>query len=205
MKSTPLYILGAGGHAKVVVATAEAAGFEIAAIYDEDDGKRGKALLGHAITVPTPAAGDWPKDAAAIIAIGDNRVRQRLAAIHTLNWPAVVHPGAMVHPSVTIGPGTLVCAGVIIQPDAKIGAHAIINTGAIVEHDCRVGDYAHIGPAACLAGNVDIGEGAFVGAGTTVIPGIRVGAGAIVGAGAAIVTDIAPDAKVGGVPARPLK
>lgn len=39
-------VIGAGGHAKVVVATLQAAGEEVAGIYDDDASKHGSELLG---------------------------------------------------------------------------------------------------------------------------------------------------------------
>jgi acetyltransferase-like isoleucine patch superfamily enzyme len=49
---------------------------------------------------------------------------------------------------------------------------------------------------------VRVGAGALIGAGAVIRPGLVIGAGAMVGAGAAVVEDVAPGAKVMGVPAR---
>lgn len=199
-------VLGAGGHAKVVVATLQAAGFTVAAIFDDDAAKRGSVLSGVEVrgTLAEFASSSYRQ---AVIAIGNNATRMRLAEtvqnrLPDVEWATVVHPQTCVHQSVKLGAGTIVFAGAVIQPDAVIGTHAIINTGATVDHDCLIGDFAHIAPGSHLAGDVRIDRGAFIGIGAAVIPGRSVGQWATVGAGAAVVKDIPAHATAVGVPAR---
>jgi len=45
-----LVVIGGGGHAKVVIATARAAGYEVIGILDEDETKHGKVILDVPIT-----------------------------------------------------------------------------------------------------------------------------------------------------------
>lgn len=196
-------VLAAGGHAKVVIATLQAAGWRVVAAYDDDEARWGGELLGVPIRGPLEAAAGAEVDG-AVVAVGDNRVRKSLAERFDLPWIAVVHPAAVVHPSVELGGGTVVFAGAAIQPDTRIGRHAIVNTGASVDHDCRLGDFVHVAPGARLGGGVAVGEGALVGIGSCVVPGVTVGPWATAGAGAAVVRDVAAGATVVGVPARPL-
>jgi sugar O-acyltransferase (sialic acid O-acetyltransferase NeuD family) len=107
------------------------------------------------------------------------------------------------HPDVTLGPGSVVCAGGIVQAGASIGAHVILNTKASVDHHCHVGDYAHIA-VAHLGGGASIGEGVFLALGSIVLPGRQVGDWAVVGAGAVVTKNVAPSTTVVGVPARPI-
>jgi UDP-perosamine 4-acetyltransferase len=81
----------------------------------------------------------------------------------------------------------------------------ILNTGCIVEHDATIGDAAHVAPGAVLGGGVRVGARALVGLGASLRPGVCIGADAVVGVGAAVVADVAPQARVGGVPAAPLR
>lgn len=192
-------VVGAGGHGKVVISTLQAAGFTVSGVYDHDRDRADDAVLG-AIVLGVPEEIDR-RGCPAVLGIGDNRARERLAELD-LDWRAVVHPAAWVHESVELGPGSVVCAGAVVQPDARIGRHCIVNTGAAVDHDCVLGDFAHVAAGARLAGGVTVGRGALLGTGCAVIPGIHIGDWAVVGAGAAVVADVAPRATVKGVPAR---
>jgi sugar O-acyltransferase (sialic acid O-acetyltransferase NeuD family) len=199
--SGELVVVGAGGHAKVVVATARAAGWRVVAIVDDARERWGQQLLGVAIAGPTEGA---LQDAGAqvVLAIGDNAARRRLALGARCRFVSVVHPSAIVDPTVALGGGSVVFAGAVIQPDAAIAAHAIVNTGASIDHDCVLGEAVHVAPGARLAGNVTLGDEVFVGIGAVVIPGVAIGARTVVGAGAAVVGDLPADVIAVGVPAR---
>jgi sugar O-acyltransferase (sialic acid O-acetyltransferase NeuD family) len=196
-----LTVIGAGGHAKVVVATARAAGWDLAAIVDDDRGRWDTTILGHPVTGPAaPALGD--PEATCVLAIGDNATRRRLAASARCRFAVVVHPGAIVDGSVQLGAGTVVFAGAVIQPDTRIGGHAIVNTAASIDHDCVAGEAVHVAPGARLAGGVTLGDEVFVGIGAVVIPGVTIGARTTIGAGAAVVRDVPGGVIAIGVPAR---
>jgi sugar O-acyltransferase (sialic acid O-acetyltransferase NeuD family) len=196
-----VHVVGAGGHAKVVIATLVDAGFQVAAVWDDDASRWGSELLDVPIVGGLAALGAAPP-APTVLAIGDNRTRARLAAELARPWHTVVHPRAYVHPSVRLGPGTVVFAGAVIQPDAVLGAHVIVNTAASIDHDGHLGDLVHLGPGVHLCGNVHVGDGALLGVGAAARPGARIGAWATVGAGAVVVSPVPPGATVLGVPAR---
>jgi len=202
MKSLPdkIVVVGAGGHAKVVIATVRAAGGDVIAVYDDDRARWGQQILG--VPIKGPVSGDEIGSTPAIIAIGNNRSRQAMTERVQAQWVSVCHPNATVHPSVSLGPGTVVFAGVVIQPDATIGAHAILNTSASVDHDCIVGDFVHIGPGVSLCGGVTLDEGVLLGVGTKVAPNVEIGPWSTTGAGAVCVVDVARGTMVVGVPAR---
>lgn len=197
-------VVGSGGHAKVVIATAQAAGMQITAVVDDDPARWGQRVLGVEIVGPTPAV-LYDSEQTAVLAIGSNRGRQRRALGARCRFATVIHPGAIVHASARLGAGTVVFAGVVIQPDATLGEHVVVNTGASIDHDCAVGDFVHVAPGARLAGNVKLDEGVLLGVGAIAIPNVRVGAWTTVGAGAAVVDDLPADIVAAGVPARPLR
>lgn len=205
-RKSPIVVLGAGGHAKVVLATMKEAGISASFVLDDDQEKWGKAILG------VPVIGDFSKlvdleDAQAVVAIGDNVVRKKVVETWSsyCSWLTVIHPQAYVHPTAKIDEGSVVFAGACIQPDVTVGEHAIVNTGVIIDHDCRIEDFVHIGPGAALAGGVWIKEGAFLGIGCKVVPGKTVGEWATVGAGAVVIQDIPAFAVAVGIPAREIK
>ncbi|MGQ9623569.1 MAG: acetyltransferase [Candidatus Caldatribacteriaceae bacterium] len=199
------YVVGGGGHAKVVLSALQAAGVRVDGILDDDPQKQGLEILGVKIIGTIAKAAEFGK-AKGVLAIGDNCTRQLLAKkLSEWEWLTVIHPKAYVHPTAKIGPGTVIFAGAIIQPDVSLGAHVIINTGATVDHDCVVEDFVHLAPGANLAGSVSIEEGVLIGVGAAVVPGVRVGAWTIVGAGAVVVKDLPSCVVAVGVPAKPLK
>jgi len=199
----PLVVIGAGGHAKVVIATARDAGHRDLRVVDDDPSRWGQSILGVPIAGPSAPVLRDP-DAVAVLAIGSNPTRKALADAARCAFAVVVHPSAVIHPSVILGAGTVVFAGTVIQPDTRIGGHGIVNTGASIDHDCAIGDCVHVAPGVRLAGGVTLGDGVLVGIGSAIIPGIAVGAWATIGAGAAVVRDVAARTTVVGVPAAPI-
>jgi sugar O-acyltransferase (sialic acid O-acetyltransferase NeuD family) len=198
--STPLGLIGAGGHGKVVADTARAAGWTDISFFDPAFPERRHN-------------GEWPivgtnpsdREGAMFCAIGDNATRARIFAQYDLRAsPALCHPSAILSPSVRLGSGTLIVAGAIVNADAQIGQGAILNTGCSVDHDCVLGDFVHISPGARLAGNVHVGARSWIGIGAVIREGIRVGCDAVIGAGAAVIADVPDGVRMAGVPARPI-
>jgi sugar O-acyltransferase (sialic acid O-acetyltransferase NeuD family) len=193
------YLIGAGGHAKVIADILIACGRTPGAFLD--DAPVHHRMLG--ITVIKGLALPEP-GSAVIIAVGDNATRQRIAQRFTL-FDVAIHPSASVSRDAEIGPGSVVMAGAVINPGTRVGAHCIINTGAIVDHDCLISDFGHVGPGATLGGNVRVGTGSMVGLGASVIHGRAIGEHTIVGAGSTVVHDLPPCVIAIGSPARPVR
>lgn len=195
-------IVGAGGHAKVVIATLRDLGREVAGVLDDDPSLLGRdTVLG--LPYLGPIDGSRGLSGPAIAAIGDNATRARVVErLPDAHWIEVVHPSAHLDRSVRIGVGTFVAAGSIVQPDTLLGPHAILNTGSSVDHDCSIGGFAHVAPGARIAGGVMIGAGTLIGIGAACIPGASVGAWTVVGAGSAVTADLPDRVTAVGAPAR---
>ncbi len=199
------YVLGAGGHAKVVISTLRAVGYTILEVYDDDPYKWGRTCLGVSISGPISKI-EQSFSASAVVAIGDNRVRQTIVSKLTqVCWVTAVHPSAVVDSSVQLGVGTVIFAGAVIQPETRVGDHVIVNTGTTVDHDNIIDSYVHLAPGVHLAGNVTVEEGAFLGISSVVTPGVSIGSWAVVGAGSVVIRNIVPHATAVGVPARIIK
>ncbi|MDI6698949.1 MAG: acetyltransferase [Candidatus Saccharicenans sp.] len=202
-----IYIIGAGGQAKVVISTIKALNYRVTGIFDDDLNKKGSCLLDVPILGPlNEIAFD---DGYFIIAVGDNSIRKRvfekISGLNNISYLKLIHPKAFVDDKVKIGDGTVVFAGAIIQTNTKIGNHCIINTACSIDHDCEIGDFCHIAPGVHMAGGVRVGEGAFVGIGSIVIPNVEIGEWSQIGAGSVVVSNIPPRVLAYGNPARIIK
>jgi acetyltransferase EpsM len=199
-----LVIVGAGGHAKVSCAVAEAAGFDVVCFLDDDRAAWGGERLGYPVVGPVVRLADYAREGCqGFLGIGSNAVRKRLdLAFAEVEWATLVHPTAWLHHTAALGPGTLVCAFALMHPDSRTGRHTIVNSAALVEHDVVLEDYAHVGPGAVMNGITRAAEGAFVGAGSTVIQCLTVGPWSTLGAGGLASRDVPGRAVATGVPAR---
>lgn len=201
-----LSILGAGGHGQVVADAAESCGYWNEIVFYDDNWQH-RILHG-----PWPVVGPIRSfletstgSSEAIVAIGDNVLRTKLAAsLRNAGFAlaSIIHPAASVSKYARIGPGTVVFAGAVINIGAVIGSACIINTRATVEHDCILGEGVHISTGANLAGGVSIGNESWVGAGACIRQLIKVGSRVMIGAGAVVVAPIPDTVTVVGNPAR---
>jgi len=210
-KAPALILIGAGGHAKVILEVLRYLDYRLLGVIDP----RGIAGLGaNAVEV------EWLGDDGALAAhspdavmllngvgsVGSTAVRRDVFARFSRRgylFCPIMHPSAIVASDLTFGPGTQIMAGAVIQPGCVLGDNIIINTRASIDHDCRIGDHVHVAPGVTLSGQVTIGEGAHIGTGATVIQGITIGRNVIVGAGAVVTGNVADGTTVVGVPARP--
>ena len=211
LSELPVIILGAGGHARVLLAILRAEGAAIAgctALERPDDRAwpQDVPYLGGIEVLD----GMDPAKCMLVNGIGSaGRVSARRKVFERacdagFRFRGLRHPSAIVDPAARVDPTALIMAGAIIQCGARIGANVIVNTGAIVDHDSIVGDHSHVATGARLAGEVTLGTAVHVGAGATIIQRGRLGDEAVVAAGAVVIRPVEPGATYGGVPAKPL-
>lgn len=170
-----LLILGAGGFAAAVAEAAVATGeFRIVGFLDDRYPEiltfQGLPVLGRLDLAPP-----WTSLAdVAIAAFGQASLRRKAAArIHAsgLNWCKLVHPRALLSPSATLGPGTIVMAGAIVGARCRVDEGALINAGAVLDHDVRIGAYAHLAVGSCVGGGGQLLPDATLGPGLAVASG----------------------------------
>lgn len=205
----PVIVVGAGGHAKVVVDTLLASSVKILGLTDNNPEKQGTFILGIPIIGTDEVIPQYTPEEIFLVnglgSIGLPTVRTQI--FHQFkqlgySFKTIIHPSAIVSSNVTVEEGAQIMAGAIIQPGCQIGINSIINTGCSVDHDCLIGSHVHLTPGVILSGSVHIREGAHIGTGAVVIQGIQIGSKCIVGAGAVVIKNVAENRKVIGVPAR---
>lgn len=213
----PFVVIGAGGHAKVVVDLLLEMGEEVVGLTDADPARHGTEVLGIPVLGGDDVLAGFAPDsiqlALGIGAAGDDlcaalKFRHAIAVrLQGLGYtfPALAHLDAIIGRGCVLEDGAQVMAGAVVQADSRIGAFAIVNSRAVVDHDGRVGAAAHIAPGATLGGDVQVGDNAYVGIGAAVVHGVSIGIGALVAAGAAVTRNVDDGARVAGVPAKEMK
>ncbi len=196
-----IHIIGAGGHAKVVIRAAELQGYQVIGVFDDDTSKYGTVIADATVVGTSDDLLNQPRYP-TVAAVGDNATRKRIVGRLDLDWISIIHPGAIVDQSVELGRGSVVMAGAVIQVDTEIKNHVIVNTGSTIDHDCSLDDFCHVAPGSHLAGHCWLAEGVLLGIGAVAIPSVKIGAWATVGAGAAVINDIDAQCVALGVPAR---
>jgi acetyltransferase EpsM len=201
-KNRDVYLLGIGGHSKVIVEILNLKGYKLQGLYDDNQVTHNQEFCGLKVSGPI----NFFESGSGVIAIGDNKIRKNINnRLIKVNWETLIHPSAIISKDVEIGEGTVIMAGAIIQPGVKIGKHCIINTGACIDHDCQINDYVHIAPNTSLAGGVYVGEGTLIGIGSSIIPNIKIGQWSKIGAGCIVINDQPDNCTVVGSPAKPIK
>ncbi len=200
-----LLVIGAGGHARVVIDVARAAGFNPIAALDP-------ASVGSICNGVDVIGGDSLADSMfangvrhAVVAIGDNALRSKFGKrLRDIGFelPPIAHPSAILSPSARIGDGTVIMPLAVVNAAATIGTMVIVNTGAVIEHDCVIGDGAHIAPGCRLGGTVLVGRETLIGIGSVVRPGAHVGDHATIGAGSTVIENIDGHRVATGCPAK---
>lgn len=209
-KGTGLAIFGAGASGREVAWLAQqcwGGDLRLTFLVDRDD------LVGSTQNgVPVVHVLDFAKrspQTPVVVAVGDPGKRKRCADLCSqagLEFASLVHPRVETSHWVTIGKGTIVCAGSILTTNIQIGDHVHVNIDCAISHDAIVGDFATLSPGVNISGWVTIGCGAFLGTGSIVVNGsahrpLVVGENAIIGAGACVIGDVDPNSTVVGVPA----
>lgn len=213
---TPIIVFGAGGFGREVVVLLrdierkDPGSWEVLGFVDDAVPNLslcqalGVAYLGDRTAARTQA----PAGTRFVAAIGDGLARRSVSEdlVNRGFEPAtLVHPSAWIGDCVSLGAGSVVCAGSILTTNITFGEGAQINLACTIGHDVVAGDYVTLSPAVSLSGAVQIGDLSTVYTRAAVNPRVAVGSRAVVGAGAVVAKDVPDHETVVGIPAKPLR
>ena len=206
-------ILGAGGHANVVLEGINHLQYKVEGFLDKDIARQGEIISGVPILGNDSDPEKWLSMGitcciVGIGHVGHPEIRNKLydryasAGFEMIN---AIHPTAYISPGACIGSGNAIMPGTIINTGTVIGNNCIINTGSIIEHDVKILNGVHIAPRCVVAGGSYIGENTFIGAGATIINGIRIECNSTVGAGSVVISNLPANSLSVGIPAKVIK
>jgi len=201
-----LVVIGAGGHAKMVIEAARSrVDLRVVACLDLQTSLT--ECLGVRVFEESEERIDSFQRSGScfFVALGDNRLRQKVTlrlVEKGCRIATIIAASATVSPSASIGEGTVVMPNATIGACAIVGKGAILNTASSIDHDTLIEDFVHIAPGCHLAGNVKVHVGSMLGIGTCVVPSICIGPWATLGANSTVIRDIPSYSTWVGSPAR---
>jgi sugar O-acyltransferase (sialic acid O-acetyltransferase NeuD family) len=201
-----IVIWGCGGFAREVAMLAEQVGLEVVAFLDERPEMKGRVIDDVRVAGTLDDIRHLRPSISIVTAgVGDPALKQRFAAATEQagfkHCHPIVHPQVYVSKRSSIGPGSVVCAGVVLTVNVRIGSHVIVNLCSTIGHDVQIGDYATISPGVNISGNVELGDRTYLGTNAAIRERVRIGAGSVIGGGAFVRDDVPSDSLYAGVPA----
>jgi UDP-perosamine 4-acetyltransferase len=201
-------IVGAGGHARVLVDVLASRGVTLHGLLDPNLPVGADVGGIHVLGDDSWLDNHRERNPRVVIGIGSTgSVRARVNIFDSLRQQGhhvvgAVHLSTIEGSNCRIDQTAQVLPGCVINHSATIGANVVLYSGVIVEHDCTISDHAYLSPRVTLCGGSTVGARSFIGAGATVLPGVTIGADVIVGAGAVVTRNVPEGLTVMGVPAK---
>ena len=208
--SKSIYILGAGGHAKILLECLQKnTEIKISGFLEIDEKLIGQSIFGVPIYEQNKKLAEfYPNSIMLANGIGStdlpNLRRKQFEIFKKQGYEfcSLIHPTCYYSHDVIIEEGAQLLARSTILTGTRIGYNTIVNTSASIDHDCDIGNHVHIAPGVVLSGGVKIGDNCHVGTGANIIQGIKIGENSLIAAGAVVISDVASNSRVAGVPAK---
>jgi len=209
-----IYVICAGGHARVIIDIMQQGGQLISGILDNNLSLSQSNIFGVSILGTEDYVSSLnPHEVLLVNGLG-NQPKGKITGLDArtllfekfkskgFSFNQVKSKDSFISKYAILKEGSQVVTGSIIHHGSVIGVNTIINTGASIDHDCRIGDHTHIAPQSVLCGNVSIGNSCHIGAGSIILPGICIGDNVLVGAGSVVVKNVDSGSTIMGNPAR---
>lgn len=201
-------LIGAGGHARVLVNALLQKNMEVSTIVapnkpiNDHSNKRWLKSDAEALKLD-------PEEVFLINGVGstgDTRKRSEIYSFYKKNgfeFQTVVHNKSTLEISHSgLSEGVQVLAGAFVNINSDIGENCVLNSNVHIEHDVTVEKNCFIACSSTICGGCHIGEHVHIGPGVVVTHGITIGHGSVIAAGAVVVSNVPPYSLMMGVPAR---
>lgn len=205
-----LLLVAASGLAREVLALVGATGSHtVIGVLDDAEHLQRTRMAGVPVLGTLDDAVNYP-DAQLLVCIGSGQGRRHAVArlaergIGDERFATVVDPSVRVSEGSSVGPGSILLAGVVLTCAVTIGRHVVAMPQVVLTHDDVVEDYATLAAGVCLGGNVRVGAAAYLGMRSSVRQNVHIGPDATLGMAAALLSDVPAGETWVGVPAMPL-
>jgi sugar O-acyltransferase (sialic acid O-acetyltransferase NeuD family) len=205
-----LLLLCASGLAREVLeVTRRHSGLEVSGFLDDDPALWGTEIAGLPVLGDLASAKER-EDEQLLLCAGNGAARRAIATrlldlgIDDSRFETVISSDVHLPASCSVGPGSVVLAGVVLTTRVTVGRHVVVMPHCTLTHDVVLDDFATLAAGVSLGGGAHVDEAAYLGMNAAVRERVTVGPEAVLGMGAVADRSIPPGQTWVGVPARPL-
>lgn len=191
----PVIVLGAGGHAKVIIDILSQKKINILGMATLNNSK--KANYDFKILSDEEVIANFDSEEINLVnglgSLPNDNKRYELSKKYLdfgYKFINIIHTSSIISKSTKILDGAQIMAGVIIGPGCKVGEGTIVNSQSSIDHDCEIENYSHICPGVVCSGNVKIGSFVHISTGVSIINNISIGDNSIIYPGVTLVKDV---------------
>lgn len=181
--------------------------YNLLGFLDDDINKQGKEYYGLKVIGNTEYLFSMDKNIAVVIGIGFPGAKRKVFEKIKDNgneFPSFISSRTWVSNNVTIGKGVILYPGVSINYQTVVNDFVIMNMNCAIGHDCTIGKFSALAPGVNLGGFTVLDEAVDMGIGSATRQNIVVGKDAVIGGQTMLIKNVAPAAKVVGVPGKPI-
>ena len=183
--------------------------WEFSGFIDDNEELQGLTQDGYPVVGGCDYLQKVTNDVWVVVAVGAAQVKkkivEKLEQFQKVQFATLIDPSVQLSNSVTIGEGSIICAGSVLTVDIEIGKHVAINLNCTIGHDAVLQDYTTVYPGVHVSGNVTVGQCVELGTGSQIIQGKKIEDNIIVGAGSVVTKDLLEPGTYVGVPVRKIK
>jgi len=198
-------LVGASGLAREVLMVVRDR-YDDVVVVDDDPHRWGTRIHG-ALVIGPPSVAAEPGTGDIVVCVGSGVTRraivERLGAlgVRADRYPVVLEESVRIPSTCTIGPGSVLLAGVVLTCDVHLHRHVVAMPHVTLTHDDVVEDYATLCAGVTLGGGVTVGAAAYLGMNASVRQDVTIGPGGVLGMGAVLLRDLPAGETWTGVPA----